>query len=98
MHKATNNFWPQMQLPLDLPKARIFSFGYDADIVRAFNTVSSNTLRDHGNTLANELGRRRMRSKSRDRPILFVAHSLGGLVVEQVRFTCLEKPFHINPL
>ena len=100
-HKPTKTFWPLTLLASDLPSARILTFGYDADVVRAIDTTGSNTLRDHGKSLANDLALRRMRSHSVhsmlrrkasfvDRiqnhlPIIFVAHSLGGLVVEQVR-------------
>ena len=78
-------FWPQDLLPKDLPTARIMTFGYDADVVGIVKTAGSNTLRDHGKSLANDLAMRRARSNSIMRPLIFVAHSLGGLVVEQVR-------------
>lgn len=78
-------FWPQDLLPKDLPTTRIMTFGYDADIVCMIKTAGSNTLRDHGKSLANDLAMRRARSDSTTRPLIFVAHSLGGLVVEQVR-------------
>lgn len=78
-------FWPGDLLPQDLPTARIMTFGYDADVVSIVKTAGSNTLRDHGKSLANDLAFRRARSNSAMRPLIFVAHSLGGLVVEQVR-------------
>jgi len=78
-------FWPQDLLPKDLPTARIMTFGYDADVVGIVKTAGSNTLRDHGKSLANDVAMRRARSNSIMRPVIFVAHSLGGLVVEQVR-------------
>ena len=46
-------------LSLDLPAARIMTFGYDADVVRVIDITSSNTIRDHGQTLATELARKR---------------------------------------
>ncbi|KAI9697680.1 MAG: hypothetical protein M1836_004630 [Candelina mexicana] len=84
----TGTCWPQAQLPADLPQARIFTYGYDADVVRIFQTASSNTVRDHGKGLANELSLRRLRTRSNDRPLIFVAHSLGGLVCEQSLLIC----------
>lgn len=83
-HKSTKIFWPSDLLPKDLPDARILSFGYDADVVRALDAASSNSLRDHGKSLAHELAMNKMRARAIDRPTFFVAHSLGGLVCEQV--------------
>ena len=60
------------------------TFGYDADVVGIVKTAGSNTLRDHGKSLANDIAIRRARSNSITRPLIFVAHSLGGLVLEQV--------------
>ena len=68
-HKQTQTFRPQKLLVRDLPKARILTFGYDADIIGTLTPTSSNTLRDHGKSLANDLALRRMRSASvRERP------------------------------
>jgi hypothetical protein len=57
-------FWPQDLLPKESPNVRIMTFGYDADIVGALKTVGSNTLRDHGKSLANDLAMRRVRTHS----------------------------------
>ncbi|OQD80373.1 hypothetical protein PENANT_c036G02396 [Penicillium antarcticum] len=81
--KPTKQFWPQNLLPKDLPTARITTFGYDADIIGALKIAGSNTIRDHGKALAHELAVWRKRTKSNRRPLIFVAHSLGGLVTEQ---------------
>jgi hypothetical protein len=63
-HKQSKTFWPQTLLTRDLPNTRILTFGYDADIVGVLNTVGSNTLRDHGKSLANDVALRRMRSRT----------------------------------
>ncbi|KAJ5835667.1 hypothetical protein N7447_001693 [Penicillium robsamsonii] len=86
--KPTRQFWPQKFLPEDLPNAHIITFGYDGDIVGALKVAGSNTLRDHGKTLAHELAVSRKRSRSNHRPLIFVAHSLGGLVTEQALLVC----------
>jgi hypothetical protein len=63
-HKQSKTFWPQTLLARDLPNARILTFGYDADIIGALNAAGSNTLRDHGKSLANDVALRRMRSRT----------------------------------
>lgn len=63
-HKESKTFWPQTLLARDLPNARILTFGYDADIVGALKPAGSNTLRDHGKSLANDIALRRMRSRT----------------------------------
>ncbi|KGO77204.1 hypothetical protein PITC_023280 [Penicillium italicum] len=82
-HGSTKKFWPQDFLPKDLPTARIMTFGYDTDVIGALRVASSNTLRDHGKALADELAVWRKMSRSNRRPLIFVAHGLGGLVTEQ---------------
>ncbi|KAF1811247.1 hypothetical protein P152DRAFT_474853 [Eremomyces bilateralis CBS 781.70] len=81
--RTANVFWPKDLLAKDLPKARVITFGYDADIVRGLSTAGNGTLRDHGKALAEDLAMRRKRTDSNLRPLIFVAHSLGGLVAEQ---------------
>jgi protein SERAC1 len=73
-------FWPGSLLPEDFPRARIMTFGYDADIVRFWTIASSNRLGDHGKSLVYAL--LDQREQVGQRPIIFVAHSLGGLVCE----------------
>ncbi|KAI1271149.1 Alpha/Beta hydrolase protein [Xylaria sp. FL0933] len=87
-HSESQSFWPRDFLPATLPDARIFTFGYDADVVRMFAVTSSSTVRDHGRDLAQQLGRKRALDKCIERPAIFVAHSLGGLVTEQALLIC----------
>jgi len=55
------------------------TFGYDADVVKLWGMAGSNKLRDHGKSLAYAVADQ-ISTKS---PVIFIAHSLGGLVVEQ---------------
>ncbi|KAF2177823.1 hypothetical protein K469DRAFT_696337 [Zopfia rhizophila CBS 207.26] len=74
-------FWPRALLSEDLLRARIMTFGYDADVVRFWTLASSNRLDDHGKSLVYAL--LDQREQVGQRPIIFVAHSLGGLVCEE---------------
>ncbi|RSM04795.1 hypothetical protein CDV31_009886 [Fusarium ambrosium] len=78
--------WPKQILSEDLPKARIFTFGYDADVTK-FNLdeeVTKGTMESHAADLCERLAGLRAKTESSDRPVVFVAHSLGGLVCAQM--------------
>lgn len=74
--------WPKTLLGPRLKNARIFTYGYDAHPVRRTDT-SSNRLLDHAANLLTDLAGDRLLANASSRPLIFVAHSLGGLVVKQ---------------
>uniref|UniRef100_A0A8H7NIQ7 GPI inositol-deacylase n=1 Tax=Bionectria ochroleuca TaxID=29856 RepID=A0A8H7NIQ7_BIOOC len=78
--------WPKALLPAKLPKSRIFTFGYDAkvtDTKEFMGKVSAKTLRDHAAELIYSICHQRRASVSSDRSLIFVCHSLGGLVCKE---------------
>ncbi|OCK72963.1 hypothetical protein K432DRAFT_365414 [Lepidopterella palustris CBS 459.81] len=75
--------WPQSFLAKDIPTARISAFGYDADVVKVFGQAGQNKLRQHASNLVACVADLQFESKSAP-PIIFVAHSLGGLVCENM--------------
>ena len=83
-HEETDVHWPSALLKQDIPNARILSFGYDADIVNFFGPASNSRLTNHAESLLGTLVRERTRNQNTEhRAIIFVAHSLGGLITEQ---------------
>ena len=82
LHKDKRVHWPNDLLKQDLPDVRILSFGYDADIANFWNPTSNSRLSNHAENMVGELVRNRERTNTETRKILFVAHSLGGLVVQ----------------
>lgn len=80
-----DDFWPKW-LAVDLPTVGVWSFGYSAPILKF--TGAPMMLVDRAiNALAHfevaGIG---------DAPIVFVAHSLGGLLVKQIVRHCAEYP------
>ena len=85
LDKETGVHWPSELLGQDIPDSRVLSFGYDADVVSLWGRgpASSSRLSNHAESLVGKLVRERERSDTETRKIIFVAHSLGGLVTEQ---------------
>jgi hypothetical protein len=50
-----NFFWPKAILPSDVPKARIWSWGYDADILHFWKKRSKPGLNGHSQQLCSDL-------------------------------------------
>ena len=64
-------------------RARILVYGYDADVASFTDGVSTDKIHNHAEHLVAELVANRRIRKASERPIIFVAHSLGGLVVKR---------------
>src|SRR3569833_3045035 len=77
--------WPKTLLPPKLPNARLLTYGYDAYIVQK-SAVSTNRLIDHASNLHNDL------SNASSRPLIFVVHSLGGLVCKEAILLSQNNP------
>lgn len=83
--------WPKTLLPPNLSKARILTYGYDAYIVRK-SVTSSNRLIDHATNLLNDLTTDRACCNASSRPLIFIAHSLGGLVYKEAALLSRNNP------
>ncbi|KAK4113214.1 hypothetical protein N656DRAFT_789252 [Canariomyces notabilis] len=83
--------WPKTLLPSKLSGARILTYGYDAYIVRKA-VAGSNRLIDHATNLLNDLTTDRVCCNASSRPIIFVVHSLGGLVCKQAVLLSRNNP------
>lgn len=73
-------FWPQDLLPNDRPDVRILTWGYDTVVTKGWQRANKNNLFAHAKDFLYALERVR----PSQRPIVFVAHSLGGIMVKEV--------------
>ncbi|CAG8898762.1 unnamed protein product [Penicillium egyptiacum] len=83
--------WPEALLPQKLQKARILTYGYDAYVVSK-STASLNRLLDHATNLLADLTSDRESCGAPSRPLIFVAHSLGGLVCKMAILISRNNP------
>ncbi|KAI2618459.1 hypothetical protein GGR54DRAFT_156526 [Hypoxylon sp. NC1633] len=83
--------WPTMLLPDKLPKARLLTYGYDAYVVRK-SVAGTNRLIDHATNLLSDLTTDRALCNASSRPLIFVAHSLGGLVCKEAILLSRNHP------
>jgi hypothetical protein len=79
---ARDIFWPRDLLPVALPQANIYTWGYDVDINHVFQSASQASVFHHAGTLLADIANARMSPIDKSRPLIFVAHSLGGIVVK----------------
>ncbi|KAI3316912.1 hypothetical protein HD806DRAFT_541795 [Xylariaceae sp. AK1471] len=90
--KDASNPWPQTLLPSKLPTARILTFGYDAYVADWRGVVSQNRIENHAYNLLTSLASYREEDDTNEHPIIFVCHSLGGLVCEDALVKAQQQP------
>jgi len=83
-------FWPADLLPnaLEDQRVRILTYGYDANVGTFTDGASKDKIHNHAEHLAGHLVANRSLRKATERPIIFVCHSLGGLVVKRCLIYC----------
>ncbi|KAG4264789.1 hypothetical protein FPRO03_00073 [Fusarium proliferatum] len=91
--------WPSDLLKVDIPDARILSFGYDAAVLHWWSPASRNSIGNHAQNLLGSVVRLREKTNTEDLALVFVMHSLGGLVVQNALDLSRSSPeVHLNSL
>ena len=93
--------FPPLQNKLSLSfagiAARVMSYGYNS--TTAFSK-SITDIEDQATMLLSTLTSKRRLPSENDRPLIFVAHSLGGIIVKKAKFpkllTRFSKPKQLN--
>ncbi|OJD31717.1 ankyrin repeat protein [Diplodia corticola] len=85
--------WIRDALPVDLPRARIFTYGYDTSILdsQSFQSISHLGMKFRE---ALRCIRNSPRNSSLERPLVLVCHSLGGLVAKEAIIQMADKNAH----
>lgn len=80
----TTVFWPVELLSRECPNSRILMFGYDSKVTKySTGGISENSIFSHAKDLLFSL----CRERTLHRPLICVAHSLGGIIVKEVSLT-----------
>ncbi|KAH6650629.1 hypothetical protein F5144DRAFT_54528 [Chaetomium tenue] len=74
--------WPESFLGNLTPRARIITCDYDVELEDFWATEEENRIDALSDDLSHEIRSVRASSKTTNRPVIFVAHSIGGVVVE----------------
>lgn len=75
-------FWPAEILPEDHSDVRILTYGYDSHLSHWFTGPTNKmNITQHGRAFLHRLAQKRQGCQGR--PLIFVVHSLGGLVVKE---------------
>ena len=72
--------WLRDFAPRDIPRARFITYGYDTAVVAS---DSNQGIHELAHTLLDGLAIFRRRTGAQKRPLLFVCHSLGGVVLKE---------------
>lgn len=86
--QRSKKLWLRDFLPKQIPKARIMIFGYNANVALDSGTDG---VCEQATNLCQRLHHERQEAPNR--PLIFVCHSLGGLVVKRVRLNTLSVLF-----
>jgi hypothetical protein len=71
--------WLRDQLPIDFPRARIMTYGYDTTLLKSNSFQTIDDLAQFLLAKLKSIGK----AQTFTRPMVFLAHSLGGLILKR---------------
>ena len=80
-HDGSGKNWLRDFLSDDIPEVRVMSWGYNAQVLKS---KSIGSIESFARGLLIDLKACRSTTESKERPLVFVCHSLGGLVFKKV--------------
>ncbi|CAH0052035.1 unnamed protein product [Clonostachys rhizophaga] len=87
-NSKTNKIWLRDFLPHDLSNIRVLLYGYDTTLP---GSHSKQSLADLGNALMETVTAFRSKTQTLSRPIIFIGHSLGGLLIKEALLLSRRK-------
>jgi hypothetical protein len=75
-------YWPWDFLKNDFPTARTMTFGYNTIVTKGYKAAHQGSIFSHARDLLYALDTKRRQVPDRD--LVFIAHSLGGILVKEV--------------
>ncbi|VUC24625.1 unnamed protein product [Clonostachys rosea] len=76
----TRPFWPDEFLTHDIPEAAVWTYGYNSEVMSGlFTPNNQNSVSQHGRDLAERFEW----EIDNEHPVIFVAHSLGGIILKE---------------
>ncbi|MBA7495544.1 hypothetical protein ES702_06131 [subsurface metagenome] len=80
-NKLSSCFWPYDLLPKALPNVRVLTYGYDSHPTHFYKSPTNQmTITNHAEDLMHKVTA--VRNDCRGRTLIFIAHSLGGILVK----------------
>ncbi|RDW65591.1 hypothetical protein BP5796_10283 [Coleophoma crateriformis] len=86
--RGGNHMWVRDALPKDLKTARVFIYGYDAHLTKS---ESFQDLEDLSSTFRQSVQAIK-RDRNSPKPLIYIAHSLGGLLVKEMLYQMHRDP------